>query len=134
MENHKLYLCTKTPEGDLYPFYELNGSFFSRKSEHVGGSSSYNLDMFIPNINPAKFEEKTRKLKNEESSVHEIDNVNEHDSDAKEITSTCLEKEPVLEEEADIGGKNNMDKNEERLWHTMELQDSIQEYLHKKKY
>lgn len=137
MENHKLYLCTKTAEGELYPFYEINGSFFSRKNDQVGGSSLYNLDMFIPNINPAKFEEKTRKLKNEIDSVNEINIVNEQPIEfQKEIElDSSLEKDQAVEEEvSDIGGKSNKVMNEDRNWPTMDLQDSIQQYLQKNKY
>lgn len=137
MENHKLYLCTKTAEGELYPFYEINGSFFSRKSDQVGGSSSYNLDMFIPNINPTKFEEKTRKLKNEIDSVNEISIVNEQtsmDVQKDNDLDSSLEKEQTLEEEVEIGGQSNKIINEDRTWRTMDLQDSIQQYLHKNKY
>lgn len=139
MENRKLYLCTKTAEGDLYPFYEINGSFFSTNRDQSGGSI-YNLDMFIPNINPAKFEEKTRKLKNEEDVLNRVDddfNESCNSIPMDNVNESKTDVDANAEEECVIGGAKNKLKNgstNDNNWPTMDLEDSIQKYLQKNKY
>lgn len=128
MENTKLYLCTKTAEGDLFPFYEINGSFFSRKSEQ--GGSVFNMDDLISNINTVKFEEKTKKLKNEE-----VENVPDIDLTLKQEEPVVLQQdEPVLEENEETAGTEIKFKSGERQLPTKDIEDSIWNYLNKNDY
>jgi hypothetical protein len=134
MENDKLYLCMKTTGGDLVPFYEINGSFFSTKKDK--GGSVFNMDVLISNINTTRFEEKTKKLKNEEKMDFDQPNLNEEpiSVDNEQTLEETEMEQGGTELNNEHGGINIKAKEGERFLPTCDLEDSILKYIHKKDY
>lgn len=134
MENDKLYLCMKTTGGDLVPFYEINGSFFSTKKDK--GGSVFNMDVLISNINTTRFEEKTKKIKNEENMDFEQTNLNEEPVtvDNEQILEEISTDQGGSEINTESGGTDIKNKEGERHLPTCDLEDSILKYIHKKDY
>lgn len=131
MENDKLYLCMKTTGGDLVPFYEINGSFFSTKKDK--GGSVFNMDVLISNINTTRFEEKTKKLKNDEKLDLEQPNLNEEHVSLD--VDQLVEETEIEQGGTELEGGNNIKfKEGERTLPTCDLEDSILKYIQKKDY
>ena len=115
MESY-LYLCTKSKEGEFIPFFRINGSYATCEADDKGGSV-FNMEYLISNINSKKFEDKIKKTEILQNSLNDKESVEE--------------KIEVEESVSDIpqykGGKK--EKKEDRVMATLDLADSITEYL-----
>lgn len=118
----------KNKMGNLVPFYEVNGYFFSTNDEESGGSI-LNMDNLISNINTVKFEEKAKKaekLKNDTNQTIDPEIILENEketSNNEEFNNSNTEDE--------FAGSGNKEKLEEKRLSTIDLQNSIYQYLQK---